>query len=215
MLAKAGLQLLVGVTSSMVVACAQPSRVAPATAESAATRVDPGSALASVSPVDEASADIDKDGISNLDDQCPDQPEDLDGEDDADGCPDLRCRLDPCAIKLLEPVHFAFDKWDIDERSHPLLNDMAYVLRANPQITVEIAGHTDSEGRDDYNQELSQRRVASVAKHLIGLGVPSFRMIYTGYGESVPTETNLTAKGRAANRRVEIHRTDDPACRRP
>jgi OOP family OmpA-OmpF porin len=91
-------------------------------------------------------------------DERPDMPEELDSEDDGDGCPDLACRIDPCQIKLLEPLYFESEQWKLDKRSHKLLGDVAGVMRIMPLITVEIRGHTDSKGGDADNLALSQRR---------------------------------------------------------
>jgi OOP family OmpA-OmpF porin len=163
------------------------------------------SAVASSEPSD---GDDDGDGLIGEADQCPDMPEDFDGEADEDGCADLACRVDPCEITLLEPVYFKSDKWELDERSHRMLKDVAFVMKFFPSITVEIGGHTDSKASDAHNLDLSERRVDSVMRFLIQVGVEPERMTSRGYGELQPVATNRTALGRASNRRVEVVRTD-------
>ncbi|NVB42963.1 OmpA family protein [Pseudenhygromyxa sp. WMMC2535] len=158
--------------------------------------------------------DNDQDGILDADDQCPLDPEDMDGDADEDGCPDLAVKVDPCAIKLDDKVYFEFNKWNVDPKSYKLLDDVVTVMRTNPDITIEIGGHTDSKGSDKYNKKLSQKRVDSVRTYLIDKGVKDTRVTAVGYGEGVPIDTNRTAEGRANNRRVEFNRTDNPECKK-
>ncbi|MCA9697049.1 MAG: OmpA family protein, partial [Myxococcales bacterium] len=158
--------------------------------------------------------DNDKDGILDVDDQCPLDPEDMDGDQDEDGCPDLAVKVDPCAIKLDDKVYFEFNKWNVDPKSFKLLDDVVTVMNSNPDITIEIGGHTDSKGSDKYNKKLSQKRVDSVRQYLIDKGIKDTRVTAVGYGEDVPIDTNRTAEGRANNRRVEFNRTDNPECKR-
>ena len=157
-------------------------------------------------------ADNDQDGILDQDDSCPLQPEDMDGDQDEDGCPDLTVDVDPCEIKLKDKVYFKFNKWDIEAKSFELLDDVVTVLNQNPDITLEIGGHTDSKGGNKYNKKLSQRRVDSVREYIISKGIDAGRMVAKGYGEEVPIDTNRTPEGRANNRRVEFKRTDNPDC---
>jgi OOP family OmpA-OmpF porin len=71
-----------------------------------------------------------------------------------------------------------------------------------------IEGHTDSIGKDAYNQKLSERRALAVREYLAAQGIAESRMIPTGFGESQPVADNKTAEGRAENRRVVLRRTD-------
>jgi OOP family OmpA-OmpF porin len=81
-------------------------------------------------------------------------------------------------------------------------------MKINPGLTVEIQGHTDSYGKDAYNQGLSERRAKSVKKELVDQGVNGNRLTTKGFGESQPVESNDTDEGRAYNRRVVYKRTD-------
>ena len=150
--------------------------------------------------------DNDQDNILDENDQCPLEPEDYDNDEDEDGCPDLYksivVRQD--RIELKQTIYFATDKDRILERSYALLNEVAQALVDNPKINVSIEGHTDNQGPDRYNQDLSERRAASVRRYLIAQGVESSRMVSKGFGESKPIDDNRTAEGRAANRRVEF-----------
>jgi OmpA-OmpF porin, OOP family len=161
--------------------------------------------------------DNDGDGIPDVDDKCPNDPEDFDGDQDDDGCPDLAVKLDPCEIKLDGKIMFDSGKHSLNSRkfadqNYKLLDDVVTVLKSNPDITIEIGGHTDSKGSDKSNDRLSQRRVDSVRDYLINKGIGGSRVTAKGYGERKPIASNLDAAGREQNRRVEFKRTDNPEC---
>ena len=78
------------------------------------------------------------------------------------------------------------------------------ILKRHSDLKVELAGHTDSVGNDQYNQGLSERRAQAVADYLIGHGANAGNISVKGYGESDPVADNGTEAGRAANRRVEL-----------
>ena len=85
-----------------------------------------------------------------------------------------------------------------------VLNEAAALLQQHERVVVEVAGHTDSVGSDEYNQGLSERRADSVREYLTSKGVKASRLSSRGYGESRPIESNDTDEGRAENRRVEL-----------
>lgn len=101
-------------------------------------------------------------------------------------------------------VFFDFDKTELKKESTPDLRRAAAFLKANPTLSIEIAGHTDSVGTADYNLKLSQARAESVIKFLASIGVASSRMRARGYGEAQPVGDNSTPEGQASNRRVEM-----------
>jgi outer membrane protein OmpA-like peptidoglycan-associated protein len=108
-------------------------------------------------------------------------------------------------IEILDKVYFEYDGDQIDPKSGALLDEVAAILRAHPEIAkVEVGGHTDAHGEDDYNLDLSQRRVDRVRSWLIDKGVAAERLVAKGYGEGSPIDTNDTPAGRARNRRVEF-----------
>jgi len=152
--------------------------------------------------------DNDNDGYADSIDQCPMEAEVWNRHEDEDGCPDEGepiVRPKGNKIELLERVHFEFDKAIIKQRSYPILQLVAAVLKANTRITrLRVEGHTDAKGTDVYNQELSQARAASVATFLINEGISANLLEPVGYGESIPIATNMTDEGRALNRRVEF-----------
>jgi outer membrane protein OmpA-like peptidoglycan-associated protein len=104
----------------------------------------------------------------------------------------------------LRNVYFDFDKTTLKSESFTELNKVVDFLSKNPTVEIEIAGHTDSKGSDDYNRNLSQGRCQSVVDYLVSQGIESYRLTPRGYGESEPIDTNDTDAGRANNRRVEL-----------
>jgi outer membrane protein OmpA-like peptidoglycan-associated protein len=101
-------------------------------------------------------------------------------------------------------VTFAVDRDEINAGFYETLNSVALVLKKYDKTAIEIAGHTDSTGSDEYNMALSQRRAGSVAGSLAGQGVQRVRLNPIGFGERMPIADNSTPAGRAANRRVEL-----------
>ena len=148
--------------------------------------------------------DNDQDNILDDADQCPNEPEDYDNDADDDGCPDHNIIVHDDRIELRQTIYFATNEDRILERSYPLLNEVAMALIERSTIRVSIEGHTDNQGSDRYNQDLSDRRAASVRRYLIAQGVEPQRLKSRGFGESRPIEDNRTEEGRAANRRVEF-----------
>lgn len=105
----------------------------------------------------------------------------------------------------LSDLHFETAKAVILKESYPELDELVKYLKLKPQLKIEIAGHTDSQGADDQNLILSQQRADAVKKYLIGKGITADRLHAKGYGESKPIAENETEAGRALNRRTEIN----------
>ncbi|MCH2215303.1 MAG: OmpA family protein [Flavobacteriales bacterium] len=105
---------------------------------------------------------------------------------------------------VLRNIFFDYDKATIREESTAELDRLEKVLVENPTIKVEISGHTDNVGGDDYNLNLSDKRAQSVVEHLKSKGIDPSRMIAKGYGESKPLATNDSPEGRQENRRTEF-----------
>ncbi len=107
-------------------------------------------------------------------------------------------------LSLPGDVTFEFDSAEIEPRFYPTLDDVARTVRQYDETRIEVTGHTDSVGSDDYNQTLSEDRAFSVASYLVRQGVASDRVRARGQGELQPLAPNDTDVGRARNRRVDI-----------
>lgn len=132
-------------------------------------------------------------------------------DDETDPCktprPGERVNLKGCGtgdVIILRGVNFDFDRASLTANAQSILDNVAEELNAYPDIAVELSGHTDALGSDQYNQQLSDRRAASVKRYLVGKGVAATRMSTVGYGESHPVADNQTDNGRELNRRVEL-----------
>jgi outer membrane protein OmpA-like peptidoglycan-associated protein len=108
-------------------------------------------------------------------------------------------------IIITQKIHFEFNKANIRPISFPILDDVVELLKKNPQIKkIEIGGHCDWIGGDEYNLRLSQKRAEAVVKYLVSKGIDPSRLVAKGYGEGNPIADNNTTEGRAKNRRVEF-----------
>ena len=104
-------------------------------------------------------------------------------------------------------IYFATDSDVIRPESTPTLTEIGDMLTDHPELRLTIEGHTDSDGDDAYNQELSDRRAASVKEWLVThYEIDASRLETAGFGESKPVAPNDTAEGKQQNRRVELVR---------
>lgn len=140
--------------------------------------------------------DSDRDGVADYLDKCPNTPRGL--RVDATGC------VVEAQTIVLQNVNFEFNKDTITADTRTVLAEIAVGLKSQPDMKVELSGHTDSVGSDAYNKNLSQRRANSVKNFLVSQGVPASRLTAIGYGEAKPVADNTTDEGRAQNRRVEF-----------
>ena len=117
-----------------------------------------------------------------------------------------RVQLTDSQIVVLDRVFFEFESAVIKAESFRLLDEVVVTLLDHPEIElIEIQGHTDAQGADQYNMELSQSRAESVMVYLVARGVEGARIIATGYGESRPLQPGDTEEVHESNRRVEFH----------
>ena len=101
-------------------------------------------------------------------------------------------------------ITFATDSADLNAGFYKTLNSVSLVLQEFDQSILDVAGHTDNRGSDEYNQQLSYKRAQSVANYLTAQQVSPQRIAVYGFGEARPLQPNDTAQGMAANRRVEL-----------
>jgi OOP family OmpA-OmpF porin len=171
-------------------------------------------------------ADSDGDGVIDPNDKCPGTPAgrkvdangcelDSDGDgvvDSMDKCPDTPrgTKVGPmgCPCDLTAQVTFKTASAELTTEGKATLDGVAEQMKRLNWVSGVVEGHTDSVGKDEYNQKLSERRAASVRDYLTAKGIGDGRMTAAGFGESRPVADNKTEEGRAQNRRVVLRRTD-------
>ncbi len=120
--------------------------------------------------------------------------------------PPSRVVLTASSIEIKDKVQFEFGKAELLEVSSPLLNDVAAMLKDNPQIeSLQVEGHTDAIGSAAANRKLSTARAEAVREFLIKQGVAKNRLVAKGFGPDKPIAGNDTDVGREQNRRVEFN----------
>lgn len=119
--------------------------------------------------------------------------------------PEYTCQQDFDLLLSANEIHYATNSADIETSSYSLLDDLTDVAKQCPDAKIEIGGHTDSRGSDDYNLRLSQERASSVMSYLVNKGIDPSQLAAVGYGESVPIADNETEEGLAKNRRIEFN----------
>ena len=149
-------------------------------------------------------ADADGDGVDDTKDKCPGTAAGT--RVDAAGCPILFTEAKTPVV--LRGVTFETGRSALKPDSYTILDIVAASLVANPNIKIEIGGHTDNTGASATNLRLSQARADAVRAYLATKGVGPERMVSKGYGASQPVAPNTTAAGRAQNRRVELRQTN-------
>jgi outer membrane protein OmpA-like peptidoglycan-associated protein len=135
--------------------------------------------------------DSDGDGVTDDLDQCPNTPKGA--TVDARGCWTYAAK-----------VMYDFNSATIKSEAYPMLEEAVLILKENPEMKVEIDGHTDNKGSAAYNMTLSERRAKSVKKYFVDKGVEAERLTTKGFGFTKPAASNDTKEGRAKNRRVEL-----------
>jgi OmpA-OmpF porin, OOP family len=113
-------------------------------------------------------------------------------------------KIDKGVKITLNNIWFDFDKFTLKSESFPELNRLVELLDEQPSIKVEVSGHADAIGTEEYNQKLSKNRAEKVSQYLIQKGISKDRISTTSYGESRPVDSNETKEGRQKNRRVEF-----------
>jgi outer membrane protein OmpA-like peptidoglycan-associated protein len=111
---------------------------------------------------------------------------------------------DNITLNMPGNITFASNSAEINPSFYRVLNSVNVVLKEYQKTLVEVAGHTDSTGSSEYNQQLSERRANAVGQYLEGQGLRADRVITVGAGETRPVASNETPEGRQANRRVEL-----------
>jgi OOP family OmpA-OmpF porin len=165
--------------------------------------------------------DSDGDGVTDDLDRCPNTPKGV--KVDAQGCPldsdgdGVADYLDKCpntpkgatvdargCWTYAAMVMYDINSAEIKPEAYPMLDEAILILEKNPEMKVEIDGHTDNTGTAAYNMNLSERRAKSVMKYFVDKGVEAERLTTKGFGLTKPAASNDTKEGRTKNRRVEL-----------
>jgi len=144
--------------------------------------------------------DTDGDGIYDNEDRCPDKA----GVAALKGCPEIKKEDKAKLERAIKLVQFETSKAILLPQSYNVLNEVVSVMGQYPEYSLNISGHTDNQGDDKMNQDLSERRAKACLDYLVSKGVSASRMMSAGFGETKPKADNATAAGRALNRRVEF-----------
>ena len=144
--------------------------------------------------------DADGDGVADKDDKCPT----VAGTVANNGCPEVSDETMKKLNDYGKTILFNSGKSSFQKQTIPVLQAMAAILKEYPTAKFSLEGHTDSDGKDAMNQKLSEDRAAAVKNFLIEQGIDASRLSSKGFGESMPVDSNKTAKGKANNRRVEV-----------
>jgi outer membrane protein OmpA-like peptidoglycan-associated protein len=167
--------------------------------------------------------DADGDGVPDSLDKCPDTPKEVKvdavgcpSDTDGDGVHDAKdqCPDTPKGATVNQFGCWAFqgsalfgtNEFKIRTDAYSLMSECVNILKMNPEMRIEIQGHSDSVGSVAYNQQLSEKRANSIKEYLVGQGIAADRLITKGYGESAPIASNETTEGRQKNRRVQFQR---------
>jgi OOP family OmpA-OmpF porin len=133
--------------------------------------------------------DSDRDGVPDSADKCPNT------------IPGAKVNKVGCWVVK---INFSTNKADIRPQDHAGLDEVVVVLEKNPTLKIEVQGHTDNRGAQDYNVALSQKRADAVKQYFVDKGIAADRLSAKGYGMSQPIASNDTVEGRFENRRVQL-----------
>jgi len=153
--------------------------------------------------------DTDGDGVPDSRDRCPNTAPEQ--EVDEMGC-SILFEVEQGEVRrlVLRGVAFETGRSALTQDSYGILDQIAERLVERPDVRIEVGGHTDNTGSRSLNMRLSLERAQAVKAYLARKGVEPSRMVSAGYGPDQPVATNVTAAGRAQNRRVELKRLDQP-----
>src|SRR5579871_454660 len=145
--------------------------------------------------------DTDGDGVNDEEDRCPNLP----GVKENQGCPLVKEEIIKKVLYDAKNIFFATGSFKLLPKSYKSLNEVAKILKDDPNLKLNISGHTDNVGKPEKNQLLSENRAKAVLTYLTEKGgVDASKLAAAGYGDTKPIASNKTAAGKAKNRRVEL-----------
>lgn len=126
-----------------------------------------------------------------------------------DVTPEPKKKVTAGEVVTMQNIFFATGESEILQQSYNELYKLRKLLESNPEMRIELRGHTDNQGTVEFNQRLSESRAQAVAEYLMEKGIDSRRLTWIGFGKSKPVADNNTAEGRCKNRRVEYRVLSD------
>ena len=144
--------------------------------------------------------DTDGDGVNDEEDKCPQLP----GPKENQGCPEIQNEIKKTVDYAANNIYFVTGSYKLLSKSYKGLNEVIAIMKDKPETKLNIDGHTDNVGTDEYNQTLSENRANAVKAYFVSKGIDEGRLIAAGHGETSPVADNNTAEGRQKNRRVEM-----------
>jgi outer membrane protein OmpA-like peptidoglycan-associated protein len=146
-------------------------------------------------------ADRDSDGIADINDNCPDEK----GSANNLGCKTKQLvKMSDGQIEILSEVFFKPGGSAVDDKSFDLLDNLAKVILAHPDLRLEVQSHSDNKGSENANLQLTNRRANAIVDYLKSKGVSASSLAGKGYGSTKPVADNSTPDGRTSNRRIII-----------
>ncbi|MBS1563765.1 MAG: OmpA family protein, partial [Bacteroidetes bacterium] len=145
--------------------------------------------------------DTDKDGVNDEEDRCPTVP----GDPANGGCPLVKAEVQKKIAYAAQHIYFSTGRYRLLPASFGPLNEVVALLKQDTALRLNIDGYTDNAGAPAANQLLSTRRAEAVRNYMLSKGIDTSRLGAEGHGQDSPVADNKTVKGRAANRRVELH----------
>jgi OOP family OmpA-OmpF porin len=144
--------------------------------------------------------DTDDDGVNDEEDSCANEP----GIPELHGCPPVTKEVKAAVDMAAKDIFFKLGSFDLLPSSYAALDEVVKILKENPELLLDIEGHSDSIGSARINKLLSARRAAAIFDYLVSKGIDPNRIMTIGYGSEKPIADNSTEEGRAKNRRVEL-----------
>ena len=145
--------------------------------------------------------DTDHDGVNDKEDKCPEEA----GTAANNGCPELDQKIVEKVNLAARKIYYAANSDKIASGSFTALDEVAAILKENPELQLQIEGHSDNSGSASHNLSLSGKRAVAVKKYLEAAGIEPARITATGYGDKHPLFSNDNESGRSQNRRVELN----------